>query len=191
MQGASSIRSMNETPQSALPTAPLIGEPILPPLSGEVPPQGGGEVLPHPWVPWSTGQLPWLTSFRFFPQLTALPSSGSLLPVGFSNPFIHALLWTCACSGCGTSVDVVYLLWISKSVFVEVNHFEKKNKDSILHFNCNQRFGRVMAFLCPMDVSVVWLPSDAIWESYSRDRLHELLLFIAAVWLKRHIDLVR
>ena len=31
---------MNETPQSATPTAPLIGEPILPPLSGEVPPQG-------------------------------------------------------------------------------------------------------------------------------------------------------
>jgi hypothetical protein len=40
MQGASSIRSMNETPQSATPTVPLIGEPILPPLSGEVPPQG-------------------------------------------------------------------------------------------------------------------------------------------------------
>ena len=37
----------------------------------------------------------------------------------------------------------------------EVNHFEKRNKDSILHFSCNQRFGRVMAFLCPMDVSVV------------------------------------
>ena len=31
---------MNETPQSATPTVPLIGEPILPPLSGEVPPQG-------------------------------------------------------------------------------------------------------------------------------------------------------
>ena len=32
---------MNETPQSAAPTAPLIGEPIsMPPLSGEVPPQG-------------------------------------------------------------------------------------------------------------------------------------------------------
>ena len=42
-----------------------------------------------------------------------------------------------------------------KSGFVEVNHFEKRNKDSILHFSCNQRFGRVMAFLCPMDVSVV------------------------------------
>ena len=42
-----------------------------------------------------------------------------------------------------------------QSEFVEVNHFEKRNKDSILHFSCNQRFGRVMAFLCPMDVSVV------------------------------------
>ena len=41
MQSASSIGSMNETPQSAVPTAPLIGEPIsMPPLSGEVPPQG-------------------------------------------------------------------------------------------------------------------------------------------------------
>ena len=47
-------------------------------------------------------------------------------------------------------------LWLSdKSAFAEVNHFEKRNKDSILHFSCNQRFGRVMAFLFPMDVSVV------------------------------------
>ena len=33
-------KSRNETPQSAAPTAPLIGEPTLPPLLGEVPPQG-------------------------------------------------------------------------------------------------------------------------------------------------------
>ena len=42
-----------------------------------------------------------------------------------------------------------------KSDFVEVNHFEKRNKDYILYFSCNQRFGRTMAFFCSMDVSVV------------------------------------
>ena len=77
---------------------------------------------------------------------------------------------------------------IDKSEFDEVNHFEKWNKDSVLHFSRNQCFGRAMAFLCPVDVSVVWLSSDAIRESYCRDRLYKLLLFFIAFRLKCNVD---
>ena len=56
-----------------------------------------------------------------------------------------------------------------KFKFIEVTHFEKRNKDSVLCFSCNQRFGGAVAFFCALDVSMVRLPSNAIQESYSRD----------------------
>jgi len=42
-----------------------------------------------------------------------------------------------------------------KFKFKEVTHFEKRNKDSVLYFSCNKCFSGSVAFLCPMDVSVV------------------------------------
>ena len=49
-----------------------------------------------------------------------------------------------------------------QSGFVEVNNFEKRDTYFIFCYCCNKCFSGTMAFLCSMDVSMVWLPSNAI-----------------------------